>query len=167
MTSESDRVEYLRSLVSVRESSQRVFALAKNDALPSFRVDFAKIPDAADYVISVIRQAYPEDIASVPFHSRYYAVVACIAALVFDRVADSHMLSMAACRWRHFETGNPERVGKVSYCWFYMCMMMHDDAKLTILNTLFGESLDGCWLGLRCAGKGAPHDRLGACQRLA
>lgn len=71
MTSGNDRVEYLRSLVSVRESCQRVFALAKDDALPSFRVDYTKIPDAADYVISVIRQSYPDDIASVPFHSRY------------------------------------------------------------------------------------------------
>ncbi|GAB9476059.1 hypothetical protein Gpo141_00013131 [Globisporangium polare] len=89
MTSESDRVEYLRSLVSVRESCQRVLALAKDDALPSFRVDYAKIPDAADYVISVIRQSYPDDVASVPFHSR----------------------------WRHFETGNPQRVEKLAAGW--------------------------------------------------
>lgn len=89
MASESDRVEYLRSLVSVREGCERVFALAKDGALPSFRVDFDKIPDAADYVIQVIRQSYPDNIASVPFHSR----------------------------WRHFETGNPQRVAKMTADW--------------------------------------------------
>lgn len=70
MTSDSDRVEYLRSLPSVREGCQRVLALARNDALPSFKVDFDKVPSAADYVIGVIRQTYGDDLASVPFHSR-------------------------------------------------------------------------------------------------
>lgn len=70
MASENDRVEYLRSLPSVRESSQRVLALAKDDALPSFSVAFDKIAGAADYVLQVIRQSYPDDVAAVPFHSR-------------------------------------------------------------------------------------------------
>lgn len=71
MASEAERVEYLRSLVSVREGCQRVFALAKEDKLPSFQVDLDKIPGVADYVIDVIRQSYPDDIAAVPFHSRH------------------------------------------------------------------------------------------------
>ncbi|TYZ64957.1 hypothetical protein PybrP1_010264 [[Pythium] brassicae (nom. inval.)] len=89
MTSDSERVEYLRSLPSVREGCRRVLALARDDALPSFKVDFDKVPSAADYVINVIRQTYADDVASVPFHSR----------------------------WRHFETGNPKRVENMTASW--------------------------------------------------
>lgn len=70
MTSDSARIEYLRSLQSVRDGCHRVLALAREDALPSFKVDFDKVPGAADYVIDVIRQTYADDLASVPFHSR-------------------------------------------------------------------------------------------------
>uniref|UniRef100_K3WWH7 Uracil catabolism protein 4 n=1 Tax=Globisporangium ultimum (strain ATCC 200006 / CBS 805.95 / DAOM BR144) TaxID=431595 RepID=K3WWH7_GLOUD len=89
MVTDEERVEYLRSLVSVREGCQRVFALAKEDKLPNFTVAFDKIPGVADYVINVIRQSYPDDITAVPFHSR----------------------------WRHFETGNPDRVAKMTAIW--------------------------------------------------
>ncbi|KAF1313640.1 hypothetical protein FI667_g17154, partial [Globisporangium splendens] len=71
MATDEERVEYLRSLVSVREGCQRVYALAKEDKLPNFTVAFDKIPGVADYVINVIRQSYPDDITAVPFHSRY------------------------------------------------------------------------------------------------
>lgn len=71
----SDRVDYLRSLVSVREGCHRVYALAKDqDALPHFHVDSAKLPALADYVISIIREKYAADESAVPFHSRYVAL---------------------------------------------------------------------------------------------
>ncbi|TMW61925.1 hypothetical protein Poli38472_010988 [Pythium oligandrum] len=89
MTCDADLVTYLRSLPSVRETCQRVYALAKEDRLPHFRVDQDKIPQAADYVIEVIRESYPGNEAGVPFHSR----------------------------WRHFETGNPERVPELTATW--------------------------------------------------
>lgn len=86
-----EQVEYLRSLPSVRDGCHRVLALAKQDKLPSFSVVQTKIPELADYVIDVIRQSYPTDIAAVPFHSR----------------------------WRHFETGNPQRVQQLTTNWSY------------------------------------------------
>ncbi|RLN76509.1 hypothetical protein BBJ28_00026464 [Nothophytophthora sp. Chile5] len=84
-----ERVEYLRSLPSVREGCHRVYALAKHDGLASFTVDAPKIPALADYVIKIIRETYPTDEASVPFHSR----------------------------WRHFETGSPQRVQQMTAAW--------------------------------------------------
>lgn len=78
-------VEYLRSLASVRETCHRVYGLAKEDKLPNFKVVQDKIPEVADYIIKIIRQGYPKNEAGVPFHSR----------------------------WRHFETGNPDRVPHV------------------------------------------------------
>ncbi|CAH0481265.1 unnamed protein product [Peronospora belbahrii] len=49
-----------------------------------------KIPALADYVINVIRQSYPTpNESNVPFHSR----------------------------WRHFETGDPHRVNKMTSTW--------------------------------------------------
>ncbi|KAJ0396096.1 hypothetical protein P43SY_006664 [Pythium insidiosum] len=81
-------VEYLRSLPSVRETCHRVYALAKDDELPHFSVDQDKIADVAEYVIKIIREGYPGNEAGVPFHSR----------------------------WRHFETGNPERMTAAWTC---------------------------------------------------
>uniref|UniRef100_A0AAV1TWL8 DUF1688 domain-containing protein n=1 Tax=Peronospora matthiolae TaxID=2874970 RepID=A0AAV1TWL8_9STRA len=85
-----DQVKYLRSLPSVRDSCRRVFRLAKADKLPHFSVVESKIPALADYVITVIRQSYPSpNEVRVPFHSR----------------------------WRHFETGDPQRVEKMTSSW--------------------------------------------------
>ncbi|GLE04731.1 hypothetical protein PINS_up013710 [Pythium insidiosum] len=63
-------VEFLRSLPSVRETCRRVYALARDDALPHFSVDEDKIADVAEFVIQIIRDAYPGNEAGVPFHSR-------------------------------------------------------------------------------------------------
>ena len=85
-----DQVEYLRSLPSVRDSCHRVFRLAEADKLPHFSVVESKISALADYVINVIRQSYPSpNEVHVPFHSR----------------------------WRHFETGDPHRVEKMTSSW--------------------------------------------------
>ncbi|CAI5737859.1 unnamed protein product [Hyaloperonospora brassicae] len=56
--------------------------------LPHFAVVGTKVPALADYVIRVMRQSYPNE-ALVPFHSR----------------------------WRHFETGDPQRVEKMTSTW--------------------------------------------------
>ncbi|DAZ95033.1 TPA: hypothetical protein N0F65_003750, partial [Lagenidium giganteum] len=86
---DDERVTYLRSLESVREGCHRVYALAKEGKTPHFRVEQAKLPGLADYVIKIIREKYPQDESSVPFHSR----------------------------WRHFETGNPKRVENMCAKW--------------------------------------------------
>ncbi|CAI5744806.1 unnamed protein product [Peronospora destructor] len=88
--SPQDQVAYLRSLPSIRDGCHRVLGLAKEDKLPHFSVVETKIPALADYVINVIRQSYPTpNETKVPFHSR----------------------------WRHFETGDPHRVEKMTSTW--------------------------------------------------
>ncbi|ETI48857.1 hypothetical protein F442_07236 [Phytophthora nicotianae P10297] len=88
--SPADQVAYLRSLPSIRDGCHRVLALGKQDKLPHFSVVESKVPALADYIINVIRQSYPTpNEANVPFHSR----------------------------WRHFETGNPQRVEKMTATW--------------------------------------------------
>ncbi|KAG6953466.1 hypothetical protein JG687_00012381 [Phytophthora cactorum] len=88
--SPDDQVTYLRSLPSIRDGCHRVLAIGKQGKLPNFTVVESKVPALADYVINVIRQSYPTpNEANVPFHSR----------------------------WRHFETGNPQRVQKMTSTW--------------------------------------------------
>ncbi|KAE9005063.1 hypothetical protein PR001_g16870 [Phytophthora rubi] len=88
--SPEERVAYIRSLPSVRDGCHRVLALGRQDKLPHFSVVESRIPSLADYVISVIRQSYPTpNEAAVPFHSR----------------------------WRHFETGKPQRVQQMTSTW--------------------------------------------------
>ncbi|TDH70643.1 hypothetical protein CCR75_001235 [Bremia lactucae] len=86
----TEKVTYLRSLPSVRDSCHRVFSLAKQNELPNFLVVESKIPALAEYVLGIIRQSYPTpNEAKVPFHSR----------------------------WRHFESGNPQRVANLLSSW--------------------------------------------------
>lgn len=88
--SPADQVTYLRSLPSIRDSCHRVLALANQDQLPHFSIVESKVLALAEYIVSVIRQSYPTpDEAKVPFHSR----------------------------WRHFETGNPNRVEMMTSSW--------------------------------------------------
>ncbi|EGZ27966.1 hypothetical protein PHYSODRAFT_349018 [Phytophthora sojae] len=88
--SPEEQVAFLRSLPSVRDGCHRVLALGLQDKLPHFSVAKDQIPALADYVLGVIRQSYPTpNEANVPFHSR----------------------------WRHFETGKPQRVQQMTAAW--------------------------------------------------
>lgn len=81
--SEVETVEYLRTPVAIRQKCDRLFDLALEDKLRYFRVDLTKLDTAADYVIDVTREQYPD--LNVPFHSR----------------------------WRHFEVGNVPRLAQL------------------------------------------------------
>ncbi|MBE9108521.1 URC4/urg3 family protein [Nodosilinea sp. LEGE 07298] len=73
-------VAYLQSPQAIRDRSRALFALAEQDQLQHFRYYPEALPAAADYVLAVMRQQYPN--GDVPFHSR----------------------------WRHFEVGGRSRL---------------------------------------------------------
>ncbi|MBE9159777.1 URC4/urg3 family protein [Nodosilinea sp. LEGE 06152] len=62
-------VAYLQSAAAVRDRSCALFALAEQDQLQHFRYHPDALPAAADYVLAVMRQQYPD--GNVPFHSRW------------------------------------------------------------------------------------------------
>jgi Protein of unknown function (DUF1688) len=72
-------IAYLRSTRGIRDRCGELFELAMVDQLRHFRLDLGRLEQTADYVIEVMRSAYPD--LQVPFHSR----------------------------WRHFEAGGISR----------------------------------------------------------
>ena len=74
-------VTWLRSPAAVRERCHAVLALAEADAAPHFTLHTEHLGAAADYVVAVIRDAYPD--LAIPYHAR----------------------------WRHFAAGGVDRWG--------------------------------------------------------
>jgi Protein of unknown function (DUF1688) len=72
-------IAYLRSPQGIRDRCGQLFALATANQLQHFQLDLTQLDRTADYVIEVMRSAYPT--LQVPFHSR----------------------------WRHFEAGGVSR----------------------------------------------------------
>ena len=72
-------IAYLRSSQGIRDRCSQLFALATANQLQHFHLDLTQLDRTADYVIEVMRSAYPT--LQIPFHSR----------------------------WRHFEAGGISR----------------------------------------------------------
>jgi len=72
-------IAYLRSPQGIRDRCGQLFALATANQLQHFQLDLTQLDRTADYVIAVMRSAYPT--LQIPFHSR----------------------------WRHFEAGGVSR----------------------------------------------------------
>ncbi|MCY7285281.1 MAG: URC4/urg3 family protein [Cyanobacteria bacterium CAN_BIN43] len=72
-------IAYLRSPQGIRDRCGQLFALATANQLQHFQIDLTQLDRTADYVIAVMRSAYPT--LQIPFHSR----------------------------WRHFEAGGVSR----------------------------------------------------------
>jgi Protein of unknown function (DUF1688) len=72
-------IAYLRSPQGIRDRCGQLFALATANQLQHFQIDLTQLDRTADYVIEVMRSAYPT--LQIPFHSR----------------------------WRHFEAGGTSR----------------------------------------------------------
>lgn len=72
-------IAYLRSPRGIRDRCGQLFALATDNELQHFQLDLRQLDRTADYVIEVMRSAYPT--LQIPFHSR----------------------------WRHFEAGGISR----------------------------------------------------------
>ncbi|WP_099554339.1 URC4/urg3 family protein [Hartmannibacter diazotrophicus] len=73
----------LLSATAVRERAGRMLALGEAGGLSHFTVDLARLDAAADYVIAVMRENYPD--LDIPFHAR----------------------------WRHFEAGGIDRWAEI------------------------------------------------------
>jgi hypothetical protein len=72
-------IAYLRSPQGIRDRCGQLFTLAAANQLQHFQLDLTQLDRTADYVIEVMRSAYPT--LQIPFHSR----------------------------WRHFEAGGISR----------------------------------------------------------
>jgi Protein of unknown function (DUF1688) len=72
-------IAYLRSPQGIRDRCGQLFTLATANQLQHFQLDLTQLDRTADYVIEVMRSAYPT--LQIPFHSR----------------------------WRHFEAGGISR----------------------------------------------------------
>ncbi|HEX6142731.1 MAG TPA: URC4/urg3 family protein [Geminicoccaceae bacterium] len=116
-----EAVRALRTPEAVRERAKVVLAAAEAGLTPHFRVDPARLDDAARLVADVTRAAYPD--LDVPFHSRWrhfapdgrdrwaalasqlhHADPAEIARIRFDLVIPSVLLDAGAgAAWRYVE----------------------------------------------------------------
>jgi hypothetical protein len=65
----SPTVTHLRSPRAIRERCHALLELGLADRLPHFRVDMARLPGVADFVLDVTREAYPT--LDIPVHSRW------------------------------------------------------------------------------------------------
>ena len=59
----------LLSPAAVRARANEMFALAEAGKIEDWRLDLAKLPACADFVVEVIRQNYPT--LAIPFHARW------------------------------------------------------------------------------------------------
>ncbi|KAF2153558.1 hypothetical protein K461DRAFT_224878 [Myriangium duriaei CBS 260.36] len=85
----TDPAGYLKSIYAVRERTQVVMDLAKENKLKHFTVDMKKFEETAQYVVAIIKRDYAPDFASIPPHGR----------------------------WQHFEVGGRPRVDQLMATW--------------------------------------------------
>ena len=62
-------IAYLRSPQGIRDRCGQLFTLATANQLQHFQLDLTQLDRTADYVIEVMRSAYPD--LKIPFHSRW------------------------------------------------------------------------------------------------
>lgn len=67
--SEAEAAAWLCTPDAVRSRAQAMLARAEADGLRHFTVDLARLDDAAAYVASVVRAAYPD--LRIPYHARW------------------------------------------------------------------------------------------------
>ncbi|GAA5863152.1 hypothetical protein JCM1840_002487 [Sporobolomyces johnsonii] len=65
------KIDYLRSLPSIRERCQRVFALAEQSKLEYWTLDLSQEPKIVSFVCDLIARDYGTDYASIPPHGRW------------------------------------------------------------------------------------------------
>jgi hypothetical protein len=69
VTPETAAAYSLLNAQAVRDRAHRMLAIGLDDKLPNFRVDLARLPDAAERTLAATLKAYPS--LDVPFHSRW------------------------------------------------------------------------------------------------
>ncbi len=120
--SEAEAAAWLCTAEAVRSRADAMLALAEADGLRHFALDLARLDDAAAYVASVVRGAYPD--LRIPYHARWRHLVAGgidrwkpLGARLADRGATeaararvelcvvSVLLDAGAGSWRYAEPG--------------------------------------------------------------
>ncbi|GAA5944384.1 URC4/urg3 family protein [Sporobolomyces koalae] len=71
MTSSTDLIAHLRSLDSIRERCEKVFALAQLDQLEYWTLNLSQEPKIVDFVCELIERDYDTDYDSIPPHGRW------------------------------------------------------------------------------------------------
>ncbi|HLO49182.1 MAG TPA: URC4/urg3 family protein [Kamptonema sp.] len=114
---ELEAITYLRTPTAIRERCDRIFNLACEDKLRYFRVDLTQLDKAANYVIDIIRQQYPD--FNIPFHSR----------------------------WRHFEVGGIPRLAELDAALVQLTPIDQAKVKfdLAILSVLLDAGAGANW----------------------
>jgi hypothetical protein len=127
---ERDAALSLLSATAVRERAHRMLALALDDHLRHFRIDLARLDDAAELVLKLTRAAYPT--LDVPFHSRWrhfvvagedrwaaidgakqWADVAERGRAAFDLAIVSVLLDAGAgATWRYRDAASGNEIGR-------------------------------------------------------
>ena len=128
----------LRSAAAVRDTAQRVLALAVAGSLEDWTVDRDRLPQVADFVATVVREQYPS--LNIPFHARWRHFVfggrdlwaahswsspEARARAAFDLAITSVLLDAGAgATWRYhdaatgFIMGRSEGLALASLRWF-------------------------------------------------
>lgn len=108
---------YLQSPQAIRDRTQQLFELASADKLTHFRYRGDRLQPAADYVLQVMRDNYPD--LNVPFHSR----------------------------WRHFSVGGIDRAAQLQARLAELDSVAQARAKfdLVILSVLLDAGAGAAW----------------------
>jgi hypothetical protein len=151
LSSDRDLEKVARGLLTaqaVRERAHELLAIALADGLAEWRMDLARLPDAADLTAQVVRDNYPD--LAVPFHARWRHFVveghdlwaerpkpwidpAAQGRAAFDLAITSVLLDAGAgAAWRYRDAatgavlGRSEGLGIASYRMFEAGMMSSD-----------------------------------------
>ncbi|GAA5994293.1 URC4/urg3 family protein [Rhodotorula paludigena] len=71
MSTHADKIAYFRSLPSIRERCQRVFALAQQNQLEYWTLDLSQESTIVDFVCGLISRDFGTDYDSIPPHGRW------------------------------------------------------------------------------------------------
>ncbi|KAG9294899.1 hypothetical protein G9A89_003239 [Geosiphon pyriformis] len=113
------QIKYLKSLRAIRARSLKVYEKSKTNQLNHFEVDFTKLDNVIDLVISLIKRDY-EDASSIPPHSR----------------------------WRHFDVGGKPRVQSLIESWEGQCEpveMTRRVLDLFVVSVLLDAGAGATW----------------------
>lgn len=68
-----EKIEYLYTIKSVRETNSSTIPLIESNELLNFDVDLSKLDNVVDYVIATIKDSFPtnESLLTIPIHGRF------------------------------------------------------------------------------------------------
>ncbi|MCC0004270.1 MAG: URC4/urg3 family protein [Methylobacteriaceae bacterium] len=114
---DEDAARALLSARAVRERARQMLRLCQDDRLAHWRLDRSKLPDVADFTLSVMRDNYPD--LDIPFHAR----------------------------WRHFAAGGRDRWSSIAArgAWKDAAARARAEFDLAIVSVLLDAGAGGRW----------------------